>query len=154
MKVFISHKDADSSIAREIKARIERNGAEAYLDVLDNVLYDGQALTNHIKERISECTDILVIISNLTERSWWVPFEIGIASEKDFPIVNYLQSGIRLPDYLSYWPKLIKLEQIDQYVLTKRKIDLKGRISNYDTDLSSAEESLTNIFYRTLKEQL
>lgn len=152
MKVFISHKQEDTKIANDIIERLKLNSIDAYLDVLDDVMFDGEILTNHIKDKMSTCTDILVVISNLTAQSWWVPFEIGVASEKNFPIVNFIVNGIQLPDYLSYWPQLTKLEQIDNYVKIKKLEDLKFKLSK---ELRETKDyNPTNTFYRNLKESL
>lgn len=107
MKVFISHKDSDRNTALEVLNVLTSNRVEAYLDVLDNsVVQKGELLTKHIKSKLNECTDILVVMTEKTKSSWWVPFEIGMAAQKDLPTVSYLQSGVALPDYLSYWPRL------------------------------------------------
>jgi hypothetical protein len=50
----------------------------------------------------------------------WVPFEIGMDTQLDFPIVNYVPNflgdeKVNLPDYLSYWPKLTKSEDLRKY---------------------------------------
>ena len=59
------------------------------------MLHDGEELTKHIRKRLL-CTDILVIMSNNTKESWWVPFEIGMADQKDFPIISYLINDVEL----------------------------------------------------------
>lgn len=42
---------------------------------------DGKALTEHIKENLNSCTDVIVVMSELTKKSWWVPFEIGMSAQ-------------------------------------------------------------------------
>lgn len=49
MKVFISHKDADSLQALLLKRAFENEGVSAYLDVLDSSINGGgKTLTEHI----------------------------------------------------------------------------------------------------------
>lgn len=73
-------------------------------------------MTKHIRKKLNECTDVIVILSNNTKKSWWVPFEIGMATEKDMPIANYLISHETLPEYLEYWPRLKSQQDVRKYV--------------------------------------
>ena len=96
IKVFISHKQEDSVVAGVICKKLNELGIEAYLDLLDaEICTKGKELTEHIKKRLNDCSDILVVMSNKTEESWWVPFEIGMAAQKDFPVVSYLIDNIK-----------------------------------------------------------
>ena len=79
MKIFISHKKEDEVTALAVQITLANVGVDAYLDVLDNTIADdGEKLTKHIREKLRECTDVIVILSKKTKESWWVPFEIGI----------------------------------------------------------------------------
>lgn len=70
MKFFISHKQEDSMTALQIKNELQRLGIQAYLDLLDNmVTSNGREMTEHIKKKINDCTDIIVIISERTRAS-------------------------------------------------------------------------------------
>ena len=102
MKVFISHKNTDSLQALLLKTAFERNQVTSYLDVLDNSINGGgKQLTDHIKENLNTCTDIIVVMSEATKESWWVPFEIGMSAQVDMPTASYLRSDVILPSYLS-----------------------------------------------------
>ena len=60
MKVFISHKDADSLQALLLKRAFENEGVSAYLDVLDSSINGGgKTLTEHIKGQLNQCTDTI-----------------------------------------------------------------------------------------------
>lgn len=48
MKVFISHKDADSLQALLLKIAFEKEGVSAYLDVLEAVLMEAESLLQSI----------------------------------------------------------------------------------------------------------
>lgn len=156
LKVFISHKYEDSITANQILKKLKESGADAYLDLLDaDLLLKGEKLTQHIKQRLNQCTDLMAVVSNNTQSSWWVPFEIGMAAQQDFPIVSYLKDGITLPDYLSYWPKLKSLNDITKYVETKKSVD--RQILNERTLGESkhfAKGTPTNRFYQELKSRL
>lgn len=158
-KIFISHKQEDEKAALEVKRTLVESGVEAYLDLLDNAICgDGEVLTNHIKEKIRECTDIIVVLSENTKKSWWVPFEIGMASQKDMPIANYLLSKEKLPDYLEYWPRLKDVNDIRTYVKTRREMTSKVQQERADRGVlfESADYGIseTQRFYAELKKKL
>ncbi len=155
MKVFISHKNIDYAIALQVQKVLTENKVEAYLDLLDNsITGTGEKLTKHIKKKLNECSDILVVMSENTKSSWWVPFEIGMAAQKDLPTVSYLQSGITLPDYLSYWPRLKNNTDIVKYIKARNKVKIQMIYENHSRTVFSNELSETERFYRELKQQL
>lgn len=117
MKVFISHKHEDSAIAEQIAKQLQFFNIACYLDIFDSVeVNDGKALTDHIKKSLNSCTDILVVMSESTKKSQWVPFEIGMATQINMPTVTYLNQSIILPEYLEFWPRLRSLSDIGTYV--------------------------------------
>lgn len=153
MKVFISHKQEDEIPAKYICEELSKLEVEAYLDLLEgDLLLDGEELTNHIKNRLDSCTDILVVMSEKTKESWWVPFEIGMASQKDFPIVSYLINDVELPDYLGYWPTLRKTSDLSKYIKVKETVLNESYSGN--KGLFNADYSETKEFYKKLKDIL
>ena len=70
MKVFISHKNTDALRALMLKTAFEKNHVTSYLDVLDSSINGGgKQLTDHIKENLNTCTDIIVVMSEATKES-------------------------------------------------------------------------------------
>lgn len=159
MKIFISHKKEDEQVALMVQKTLRGEGVEVYLDVLDNTITeDGEKLTKHIREKLRECTDVIVILSSKTKASWWVPFEIGMATEKDMPIANYLVNTEKLPEYLEYWPRLKNPLDVRKYVEVKKRVDTQIRIEKalhegYYQRLDS-RISDTQRFYAELKKSL
>lgn len=158
MKVFISHKDADSLQALLIKRAFENEGVSAYLDVLDSSINGGgQALAEHIKGQLNQCTDIIVIMSDATRYSWWVPFEIGMSAQIDMPTASYLKENVVLPSYLSYWPRLKTINDVSTYVSVRKKTEriLNEQRRNFEfSSFSSRRKIETPIFYENLKREL
>lgn len=157
MKVFISHKHEDSFTASQIVQKLNESSVDAYLDLLDGeLLLKGEKLTKHIKDKLRECTDLMAVVSNITQISWWVPFEIGMAAQQDFPIVTYLKGGVDLPDYLSYWPKLKSINDIGKYVQVKKSVEKQlineksiGKTWNF-----ALKGTPTDWFYKELRSAL
>lgn len=156
MKIFISHKQQDVNYAKEVKQTLASCGVDAYLDLLDDTISgDGEKLTQHIRSKISECSDVIVILSEKTKTSWWVPFEIGMASEKDMPIANYLVSYITLPEYLAYWPRLKNQSDVKKYAEIRDSVSQEFRKSKEVYESASVYgRSETQVFYQQLKKSL
>lgn len=123
-KIFISHKSEDSNKATWISEFLKSRGISVYLDVLDDDLFgNGEELTNHLRGRLNECTHLLAIITNYTKFSWWVPFEIGLATEKEYPISSYISffDKKEIPDYLWKWPVLESEKDLNNYITLLKK---------------------------------
>jgi hypothetical protein len=97
--VFLSHKKEDKSECRKIAEYLKEAEIDYYLDELDKDLQQAAAqgnselITESIKKSIRESTHMLVVLSEKTYKSQWVPFEIGYGHsailDKD------LQEGIK-----------------------------------------------------------
>ena len=155
MKVFISHKKEDAAIALQIKRALDANGVLAYLDLLDsNLVNEGKALTDHIKENLNKCTDIIVIMSENTKYSWWVPFEIGMSAQTDMPTASFLAESVALPSYLSYWPRLKSVKDVEAYIAVRNSVQKQIR-TQYGYRENAATKSMeTATFYAELKKRL
>lgn len=155
MKVFISHKNVDSAHAIALQAAFARNKVDTYLDVLDSSINGGgRELTEHIKQNLNSCSDILVVMSQATKDSWWVPFEIGMSAQVDMPTASFLKSDVVLPSYLSYWPRLKTTADVDKYVAVRKRVEqqMKQRYDSYTQANRRAAE--TRAFYEALKIEL
>lgn len=159
-KIFISHKKEDEGVALDVKKTLVKCGVEAYLDLLDNTISgDGEKLTEHIKEKLSGCTDVIVVLSEQTKKSWWVPFEIGMATQNDMPIANYLTCFEKLPDFLEYWPRLKNQQDVLKYVESRNKVARQQEVLEKtlnDGYSQRADGGLTETqrFYAELKRNL
>lgn len=155
MKVFISHKKEDSALALVIQRTFLMNGITSYLDVLDNsIIGGGKGLTDHIKDNLNACTDIIVVMSDATKNSWWVPFEIGMSAQVDMPTATFLKSEVELPSYLSYWPRLKTVNDINKYI-TVRNRTKRWLIEQYgSTAFANRQAVETKAFYDALKYEL
>jgi hypothetical protein len=151
LKIFISHKNNDSTVAIKIQQAFKEFGVDGYLDSLDAFSGDGEKLTAHIKEQLNKCSDIIVVMSETTKSSWWVPFEIGMSAQVDMPTATFLTSSVSLPDYLAYWPRLKTVNDISKYVAVRNRIVRSDSLlENY----SAIKKFNTSEFYRQLKTEL
>ena len=156
MKFFISHKQQDAIVAKKIALLLQIKGIDCYLDLLDSTISgDGEKLTEHIKDALKTCTDIIVVVSEKTKLSQWVFFEVGMAARTDMPTVTYLQEDVDLPGFLEYWPRLRKLDDIDVY-LRVRNSTHEQMIRQHGSHVvaSSYQPLETRTFYANLKKEL
>lgn len=151
MKIFISHKQEDSDTANRLASELSSLGIPYYLDILDStVTTSGKALTEHIKSNLNDCTDIIVIMSEATRFSQWVPFEVGMSAQNDMPTATFLKSNVSLPEFLEYWPRLKYPSDIAKYVSTRREV--QDEYVRYD--MAQTTKSQTERFYDVLKRRL
>ena len=120
-KVFVSHKDVDEGIARRVAERVRANRMDVYLDSVDSAMAeDGPDLADYLLERMDECEQLIAVMSSATAESWWVPWEIGVGSEKGFRMASYSESPVYLPTYLRKWPILGSMRDVDRYCRLSR----------------------------------
>ncbi|RXM44965.1 toll/interleukin-1 receptor domain-containing protein [Flavobacterium sp. YO12] len=81
--VFLSHKREDKEACKTIASYFRDAGIDYYLDEEDKSLQyassinDPVKITESIKKGIRESTHMMVVISEKTYKSLWVPFEVG-----------------------------------------------------------------------------
>lgn len=81
--IFLSHKREDKEACLEIGKYLENAGIDYYLDIFDQELQNASEqndpirITTHIKNGIYLSTHMIVVVSEKTIESRWVPFEIG-----------------------------------------------------------------------------
>lgn len=116
-RVFVSHYNEDSAPAQRIASWIRDFGMTAFLDINDPNLpkKDGVEMADYIKGVINESHGLVVVTSDRTVNSWWVPYEIGVADQKDLVLATYILDKINLPSYLSKWPMLSDKESLEYW---------------------------------------
>ena len=159
MKVFISHQRADSVRAAEIKNYLwRRHGIDSYLDVVDPVIgvHVGPALADHVREQMDSCNSLLAVVSHETAKSQWVPWEIGIATEKEFPLATFADTRLPLPEFLQKWPYLRSTSDIDDYAYAVKRTSGQTRTAalsrGFVTEsFTKSNRDSTRDFYKTLR---
>lgn len=127
--VFISHKSDDKEEARKIANYLKNDiGVDIYLDEFDYFLNqatgngDSEKVVKIIKNAIGTSTHLLSLVSSKTKMSWWVPYEIGIADEKNRDIASL---------------KLAKAEGIPEFLEIKTCLQDEREFVNYYEKLKS-----------------
>ncbi|PPE80521.1 toll/interleukin-1 receptor domain-containing protein [Kaistia algarum] len=154
-KIFISHQVMDSTLATRISSRLRLNHSiDSYLDVIDPGIKRGEDLAMHIQAEMGKCTHLLAVVSSSTRLSWWVPWEIGVATEKDYPLATYLSNVTEVPEYLRKWPYLVSDHDLDIYAIAS-----KASTENLTESRKIASESVARIrstrqFYAAIRGKL
>ena len=159
-KVFISYKTDDLDVATRVKEVIDAQyDFTSYLDRIDDALLgDGPGLAEHLLKRIDECDQLLAVVGPATKGSWWVPWEIGVCSEKHYFLATFCQRYVSLPSYLSKWPVLRSEADIDQYCQQSRKerrsLEIATARTVYLSERETARRSSADAFHRNLRRVL
>lgn len=104
------------------------HGINTYLDVIDEqISNDGKALTEHIKNAMNQCSDIIVVMSEKTRNSQWVPFEVGMSAQRGMPTVTFLVENVKLPEFLEYWLRLKDYSDDEKFIFAKEKTAIRKR---------------------------
>src|SRR4051812_40016632 len=116
MRIFVSHKDTDAELARTVVQALAVSNVATYLDEFDERLLRGPQLADHLRSRMASCSHLIAVVSVSTAKSWWVPWEIGVASERTMPLASFTSQPSLLPEYLRSWPYLSQIGDIAAYV--------------------------------------
>lgn len=155
-KVFISHKNEDSLLARNIGDRLKyHHGISIYLDVIDDRLsQDGEDLAEYIRDRLEECTQLLAVMTRKTQVSWWVPWEIGVATEKRRFLASYVDLPAEVPEYLRKWPYLRNTLDLDVYAQQSKKSEISINEGLRFRSSAGVMNDQFKIFHSSLKKNL
>jgi hypothetical protein len=154
MPVFISYHRPDELRARSIYLYLTAQDVPAYLDVLDPELQGSEAVTQHILDALRRCTHLLALISNTTVNSWWVPFEIGVATESDRRISSFDKASVALPEYLRIWPILRNDDDLAKYVRRYKQDSLPLQKAGKMLEARTAYVQSAEQFHQLLKADL
>lgn len=151
MPVFLSHKREDKDKTIEIASYLKGKGVICYVDAFDPTLQTTDDITATLMDRVRRCTHLMAVVSDYTQKSWWVPFEIGVASDSDKRISSFQLTTVQLPDFLRKWPVLDSREDLDRFVEYYKQDQLVSlsESKTYHRPIGSADQ-----FHRELKASL
>ena len=114
--VFVSHTTRDDDLADEVAKCIRSLRLTAWVDS-DNLVtkHDGPRMASKIEEAIGRSYCLLAILTNATNTSWWVPFEIGISWDKRKYLSTYGDPPASLPSFLAAWPNVKDREELQSW---------------------------------------
>ena len=106
--VFLSYQHKDQATALTLAQELSDWKWDVFIDVHDDSLFPGD---NHIDEALVEAignaATMLIVVSDNTQVSWWVPWEIGVSTPSRKPRALYRPAANRpLPNYLEKLERL------------------------------------------------
>ena len=147
IKVFVSHKKEDETMALFVAHYLKQNGLDAYIDALDREI-NPKNVTERIVANLRDSTHLIVIYSDFTRYSEWVPFELGVGYERDegIAVLRHRLTGW-LPSYLDEFPVMNDVKELDKFI----KLCKKDRLSEAFDDASRREYGYARRFITDLK---
>ncbi len=122
--IFISHKSSDKEWAIKLGEHIKNvYNIDIYLDIYDKglqvatLLDDHHKIVEHIQKGISLSTHLMCLISESTNPSWWVPYEIGYAKKSSKRISSLKIKNISdVPSFLKIEDVLMGAKSLNEYL--------------------------------------
>lgn len=116
VKVFISHQRNDKHIALDVQKRLENMRIESFLDATDKGRAGYKSVTDWIVANLRKSTHVIVVYTNNTKKSEWVPFEIGVGYEREEGIAVLTPQKIDdMPLYLNEFPRMYDYETLKMF---------------------------------------
>ena len=122
-EVFLSYRHADQPTALGLANDLDRQGRRVFIDVHDDALAPGEVeLDDALMTAIDKSNAMIVIVSDETQSSWWVPWEIGVSTAFGKPRALYKpQTHGPLPAYLEKLKRLRNSTEANSWVTAFRK---------------------------------
>jgi len=154
--IFISHRKSDEQKAKQMADYLRLKDVSLYLDVLDPAARTASDITKHIMSNLNRCTHVIVIFSNNTAGSMWVPFELGAAYKDGKGIGTYLLDLLSTPEYLDTFPKMKTTLDLDKFVAEYKEDQKLAKSAAYTNDRSVnlSESAKADRFITRLKSRL
>lgn len=156
IKVFLSHKNEDVQLATMIAARLQtHHQIDVYLDAIDrNLERTGPDLADYIRSEMERCTQLLAVVSSKTSESQWVPWEIGVATEKERPLASFVNQPAIIPEFLRKWPYLQSMQDVDYYAMVSKSTQLVRQETLRKSSEPIARRTAFRDFHTSLKVRL
>lgn len=146
-RVFISHKKEDRDVAKKVADYIMEAGIDVYFDEYDTTINrnDPKSIVAAIKRGMQLSTHMIVIFSNKTIKSTWVPWEIGYGDATSTEIAILKMIDIKknqLPDYMQVAKVLYDIYDLNVFIShmynkTTEQLVNEGIVRQYDSQLNN-----------------
>ena len=106
--VFVSYRHKDQATAISLAQELSDFNWDVFIDVHDDTLSPGDNdLDDSLVKAIINAITMIIVVSDDTQGSWWVPWEIGVATPFGKPRAMYKPTAVQpLPSYLDKLERL------------------------------------------------
>ncbi len=95
MKLSVQHDAHDIAVAGQVAALCAELGLEHELDARDDWLIHA------LRPMAGDSTHMLLVVTPMSVGCWWVPFQLGRATERGMEIVLYVTADVgELPGFI------------------------------------------------------
>lgn len=136
-RVFISHQKKDSDVADVVAEYLLNAGIDIYFDQFDKSIDRSkpQSIVTAIQRGIENCSHMLIIFSQNTFGSMWVPWEIGYAYHSAIRLNVLRMKGVtkeQLPEYLKVVKMVMSIYQLNDLIgeikgMSREKLFLENK---------------------------
>ena len=154
-RVFISHQKKDSDIANKIADYLLDAGIDIYFDQFDKSIdrSNPQSVVTAIQRGIENSSHMLVLFSNNTLGSIWVPWEIGYAYRSPVTLGVLRLKGVakdKLPEYLKVVKLISDIWDLNNLISTITQVTgdqllTEGRIRRYSDSYHPLSQYMDSI---------
>ena len=143
--VFVSHTTKDDALAEMVAKCIRSCGLTAWVDS-DYLAakHDGPGMASKIQGVIQRSYCLLAVVTNATSASWWVPFEIGVAWDRDRYLSTYGDPRVTLPSFLATWPHVKDHERLRSWCEEVKQKKAKYRPAFHRAYVEVASQQRSN----------
>ena len=123
-EVFLSYQRTDQPTALGLATDLDRRGRRVFIDVHDDNLVPGQRdLDDALMTAIDNSDTMIVIVSDATQDSWWMPWEVGVSTPSGKPRAMFKpQTSRSLPAYLEKLQRLRNSTEANSWVTAYSKL--------------------------------
>ena len=117
INIFLSHSSQDKKLLKDVIIFLESyDNVKVYIDKEDGDLPKATSpqTAEILKKRISECQKFIVLITDNTQKSKWIPWELGLAdvikTKKNIALLPYSRATYDFTtkqEYLGLYDKII-----------------------------------------------
>ena len=121
--VFLSYQRSDERTAMALASDLHEFGHDVFIDILDDTLIPGDRdLDTALMTAIDNSETMVIIVSDSTQLSWWVPWEIGVSTPSEKPRAMYKPTTSKpLPSFLEKLTRFQSSVEVNQWVLNRRR---------------------------------
>jgi hypothetical protein len=153
IKVFLSYQYSDVSSAAYVARRLKiYNDIDSYLDIIDPYIgRPDEDPAAHIQAQMEKYIQQSAAIFDAAKASQWVPWEIRVETENDYPLATYAAGNTLPPEFLRKWPYLRTGSHLDQHAIaskTARNTFIRKGAANLSKSVAVAAP--TSKFYASL----
>lgn len=100
--VFLSHSSKDKPSLKGVIAFLKSFGADVYIDLNDITLpaKPSTETAQKLKVQMKKCSKVIVLVSENSRNSKWIPWEVGLADMDKTPkkLRYYLKQNMKKPN--------------------------------------------------------